>query len=286
MRSSGSSSWPATRRSEELGRRRLSAGPGGGAPGERGARLRAERADQPDLGRSSTQRMSDFKPDLVHLIAHGAFDPELGQAVVALRRWRADVDRRERPAPGGDVEPARRSRRIVILQSCELGRADFSDASFAGMAPQLVRHGVARVIAMQYLVEVDVADQFVTKIYEVLGKAGDLDVAVQDARWEISNLGKEIDPFLLGVPVVYVQGSPSPRPHEATSSRGMSRSRDGSRCTGRDRLQAHVDARHRAVRDPRAGLEPSGCDAEPCAVEYLDIDSDPRKVAGRGGTGS
>jgi hypothetical protein len=143
-------------------------------------------------------------PDLVHFMGHGEFDPDLGAGSLALADpdgaadWVADQDVAQIFSRGGAAP------RAVVLHSCEGGRADFS-ASFAGLAPQLALSGVQCVVAMQYAVTNETATAFSISLYEHLATGCDLDVAVQEARWQIGSLSASRDPRLLGIPVVYMQ---------------------------------------------------------------------------------
>ncbi|MEO7262025.1 MAG: CHAT domain-containing protein [Jatrophihabitantaceae bacterium] len=151
-------------------------------------------------------RPRETRPHLIHIIGHGTFDTDAGEATLALPDGQGGVDwvsdrRLSAVLTRGGTPP-----RTVILHSCELGRADYS-ASFAGMPPQLIRKGVSRVIAMQYPIENGTAIDFSTRIYESLDRREDLDLAVSEARWQISTVGEQPDPRLLGVPVMYVRES-------------------------------------------------------------------------------
>lgn len=143
-------------------------------------------------------------PHLVHFMGHGEFDPDYGEARLALvasdggADWipdqrLADIFSRASVAP-----------RAVVLHSCEGGRADFS-VNFAGLAPQLARSGMQCVVAMQYAVTNETAIAFSTSLYKHLTAGKDIDVAVQESRWEISGLSDDRDPRLLGIPVLYTQ---------------------------------------------------------------------------------
>jgi len=144
------------------------------------------------------------RPHLVHFMGHGEFDPGLGRGSLALSH----------PVGGTDWVGDRRlaalltqdgtGPRAVVLHSCEGGRADFS-ASFAGVAPQLVRSGVQCVVAMQYAVTNETAISFSTALYERLADGLDLDAAVQASRSRIRLESIPPDPRLLGIPVVYLQ---------------------------------------------------------------------------------
>lgn len=162
------------------------------------------------------------RPHLVHFMGHGEFDPGLGQGALAFSQ----------PGGGTDWVGDRRlatvltqdgtGPRAVVLHSCEGGRADFT-ASFAGVAPQLVRSGVQCVAAMQYAVTNETAIAFSTCLYERLADGVDLDAAVQDARALISLESRPPDPRLLGIPVVYLQNRTPlvlPPPADETAGEG------------------------------------------------------------------
>jgi len=143
-------------------------------------------------------------PHLVHFMGHGEFDPDYGEARLALvaddggTDWVPD-QRLADIFSRADVAP-----RAVVLHSCEGGRADFS-VSFAGLAPQLARSGVQCVVAMQYAVTNETAIAFSTSLYKHLTAGRDIDIAVQESRWEISGLNDNRDPRMLGIPVLYTQ---------------------------------------------------------------------------------
>jgi hypothetical protein len=149
------------------------------------------------------------EPHLVHFMGHGRFDDTRGQGAIALPH----------PDGGSDwVEDRRLAQMlghrqalpgVVVLHSCEGGRADFA-LSFAGLAPQLVRAGVRAVVAMQYPVTNATAVDFSTALYEQLAQRRPLDEAVQECRWRISGQRTDPDPRLLGVPVLYWQGDSPP----------------------------------------------------------------------------
>jgi hypothetical protein len=165
------------------------------------ARYRVTVSHNP-TARELVEVLADERPHLVHFMGHGDFDPERGQGSLALSRsgggteWvddrrLADLLRRSQPVP-----------RVVVLHSCDGARTDFA-ASFAGLAPQLVRGGVQCVVAMQYAVTNETATEFSTGFYQELERGRPLDEAVQECRWRIGGQLRE-DPKLVGVPVVYL----------------------------------------------------------------------------------
>ncbi|CRK59242.1 hypothetical protein [Alloactinosynnema sp. L-07] len=141
-------------------------------------------------------------PDLIHFMGHGKFDEDRGAGALALVDpdggvdWVSDRRIADTLTRYGNIP------RAVVLHSCDAGKADY-EASFAGVAPQLIRHGVQSVIAMQYPVRNSTAIKFSSGLYNALANGDDLDVAAQEARFQISGSA----PHLLGVPVVYMQSS-------------------------------------------------------------------------------
>jgi len=71
--------------------------------------------------------------------------------------------------------------RLVFLESCETATRDANDA-YRGLAPQLVKSGVAAVVAMQDLVEVKTARPFASTFYRQLLRHGQVDLACNEAR--------------------------------------------------------------------------------------------------------
>jgi hypothetical protein len=143
-------------------------------------------------------------PHLVHFMGHGEFDPDYGEARLALVAGDGGTDWVPDQRLADIFSRAGVAPRAVVLHSCEGGRADFS-VSFAGLAPQLARTGVQCVVAMQYAVTNETAIAFSTSLYRHLTADEDIDVAVQESRWEISGLNASRDPRLLGIPVLYTQ---------------------------------------------------------------------------------
>jgi hypothetical protein len=141
--------------------------------------------------------------DLVHFIGHGTFDPKTGSASLSLT---SSEGLQEPVSDRGFAQLVTRSRpfpRAVVLQACDAGRTDYQ-ASFAGIAPQLVREGVGCAVAMQYPVTNRVANAFTAALYAALSRGADIDRAVQEARFAIVVPGALSDPRLVGLPVTYL----------------------------------------------------------------------------------
>ncbi|MEO8452044.1 MAG: CHAT domain-containing protein, partial [Gemmatimonadota bacterium] len=71
--------------------------------------------------------------------------------------------------------------RLVFLESCETAKRSSNDA-FGGLGPSLVKAGVAAVVAMQDLVEVQTARPFAATFYRQLLRHGQVDLACNEAR--------------------------------------------------------------------------------------------------------
>jgi len=168
-----------------------------------------------ELRREAWQR-----PHLVHFMGHGQFDPGRGQGSLAFSQRAGGTDWVSDRRLAEALTQEGTGPRAVVLHSCEGGRADFT-ASFAGVAPQLVRSGVQCVVAMQYAVTNETAISFSTSLYERLADGLDLDTAVQESRSRVRRESTPPDPRLLGIPVVYLQNRtpllPSPLASETVA---------------------------------------------------------------------
>jgi hypothetical protein len=120
-------------------------------------------------------------PHLLHLVAHGFFNPETGRAAVYL------ADGEGKVAPVGESELATLfarhggTLRLVFLACCQSASRSSADA-FRGLAPALVCAGVPAVVAMQDLVPVDTARRFAAVFYGRLLGHGMADLAANEAR--------------------------------------------------------------------------------------------------------
>jgi hypothetical protein len=126
---------------------------------------------------------------VLHLVAHGAYSEEAGQAVVFL----ADGEGQVRPVTDeefaamlghqlADTDVQNEDKlRLVFLASCQTATRSPADA-FRGFAPALVAAGAPAVLAMQDLVPVDTAREFARTFYKQLLQHGQVDLAVNQAR--------------------------------------------------------------------------------------------------------
>lgn len=144
--------------------------------------------------------VSAKRPHVVHYIGHGRFDEQTGKGSLALSAadggtcWIGQDDLADTLRPN-DWTPT-----IVVLHACEGGRNDY-EYRHAGLAPSLVRQGIQCVVAMQYPVTNETANDFTRALYGALADRQYLDEAVQTARHHIWDATK--DARLLGVPMIY-----------------------------------------------------------------------------------
>jgi len=161
------------------------------------------------------------QPHMIHFMGHGEYHEEKQVGRIALLdrdggTWWCTEDQVVDILSRAKARP-----HLMVLHACEGAKLD-ERARFAGMAPQLVRHGVQAVVAMQYAVTNQTAIRFSNKFYGELFAGRPVDEAVQEARWDIRGVGgDEDDARLLGVPVLYLHSSDAvvlPRPTTGSPS--------------------------------------------------------------------
>lgn len=150
--------------------------------------------------------------DILHILAHGAFDQDSGEAVLFLANAQDEV------ALVKDVALAEMLARqddppaLVFLASCQ-GATRSSFDAFRGLAPQLIGAGVPAVLAMQGQVTVQTVRTFTSTFYNDLLRHGSVDLATNQAR---STLMTSDDSLGWGVPVLFSQAAAgaiiAPRP--------------------------------------------------------------------------
>ncbi len=123
---------------------------------------------------------------ILHLIAHGEYDPTSDRAMVWLAgpnnqplltsdQNLADSLQRALRRDGNDPL------RLVFLSTCQSATRSPGDA-FRGLAPKLVQTGVPAVLAMQDLVPIETARAFSQVFYRQLLQHGQVDLAANQAR--------------------------------------------------------------------------------------------------------
>ena len=162
--------------------------------------LAVERLAKATLGELQEQ-LSGGDYHIFHFIGHGHFDPASKQSFLVLEH----DDGRIRFVSGVDIGSYlsdERTLRLVVLNACEGGRADLSDAT-SGVAQSLILQGIIpAVIAMQFEVSDKAGIALASGFYKALANNYPVDAAVSAARKAIvaEDCGVE-----WGTPVLYLQ---------------------------------------------------------------------------------
>jgi hypothetical protein len=133
---------------------------------------------------------------ILHLVAHGTYSEQAGQASLFLADAQNQVGRvldadfaamlaRQLAEP--DVKSENKLR-LVFLASCQTATRSPADA-FRGLAPALVAAGVPAVLAMQDLVPANTARAFARTFYQQLLDHGLVDLAGNQARSALLTAG-------------------------------------------------------------------------------------------------
>jgi len=144
---------------------------------------------------------SEWQPHVLHFIGHGKLEEQ--EASLAL----ADKDDED------DVEWCNsnlisklfygQSARLVLLQACETA-APGTEPGFMSLASHLVQRNIQAVVAMQFAIRNDYASKFAVGFYEGLRDGLDLDAAVQNGRFKISDCKPRWSERHFGAPVLFM----------------------------------------------------------------------------------
>jgi CHAT domain len=142
-------------------------------------KVRVELLESPDLGALQRALRRDTW-HVLHFVGHGAFDPESGEGVLALR----EPDGKTRLVPGqtlGTFLNDHPSLRLVVLNACEGARADAGNP-LGGVAQTLIRRGIPAVIAMQFPVTDRAAVTLAQSFYDAVADLYPVDASLAEAR--------------------------------------------------------------------------------------------------------
>ncbi len=153
---------------------------------------------------SLRQRIKEFKPHVVHFIAHGRYRDQKGELALIdeenqrLAEWIDDAGLADcfmRDKPG-----------LIFLHACEGARSE-SYQSFKGLALQLIYSKIPAVVAMQYAIGNGVANDFAVAFYQSLSEGKSIDAAVQDGRIVLgtSSRKQNYSDRSFGSPIIYLQ---------------------------------------------------------------------------------
>ncbi|HWM94518.1 MAG TPA: SUMF1/EgtB/PvdO family nonheme iron enzyme [Thermoanaerobaculia bacterium] len=137
--------------------------------------------------------------NVLHFVGHGKFYPNRKDGAILLLDERGGA-KEVRGKQLGGLLAGRKLPRLVVLNACEGARNPEED-SFAGVAPNLVRHGLAAVVAMQFPITDAAAIDFSERFYQMLAEGLPVDSAVTEARREMS-FKHDIE---WGAPVLYMR---------------------------------------------------------------------------------
>ena len=156
----------------------------------------------PATARKVSEQLRKDKPDIFHFIGHGQLrtesDKEIGE--IAFVKDSGEADWKE--ADFFSILFLQHRPKIVILQTCEIGRQSESNP-FSSVAYRLMLQGIPVVIAMQYKVSNQTASSFVKNFYEEVIKGNCVDLCVQQARYKIAlDYGYKQRDF--ATPVIYM----------------------------------------------------------------------------------
>lgn len=138
--------------------------------------------------------------NVLHFVGHGKFSPDQRDGVLLLLDERGGA----KPVRGkrlAGLLAGRKLPRLVVLNACE-GARNSEDDSFVGIAPSLVRHGLAAVVAMQLPITDQAAIDFTGRFYQMISEGLPVDSAVTEARRAMSVKGHDIE---WGTPVLYMR---------------------------------------------------------------------------------
>lgn len=137
---------------------------------------------------------------ILHFIGHGAFDEYRQEGVLVLED-KAGKGQMVTGKTLGVLLHNYPSLRLVVLNSCDGARAVATNA-FAGVAQQLIQQEVPAVIAMQFALSDEAANQFSHTFYAALADHYGVDSALTEARVAMA---AEDDNGEWGAPVLYLR---------------------------------------------------------------------------------
>ncbi len=136
------------------------------------------------------------RPDVIHFIGHGEFDPEEERGFVILEDGEGRVDPLD--ATGAARIFRRYGTRLVVLNACYT-----ATGGWAGLAPALVRAEIPAVVAMQWPVEDEAAVRFSRAFYRCLSLERPIDECLAEGRLGAS--ATTSDPGHWGSPVLFLR---------------------------------------------------------------------------------
>jgi hypothetical protein len=177
-------------------------------------RVALEWCEADDLDGLQT-RLQSGRYAVFHFAGHGDFDPATGRGEIVLCDARGDA----RPLGGGELALLFQQSgvRLAVLNSCK-GASSAAANAFASAAERLATVGVGAVVAMQYAITDEAANQFARRFYGELAAGRPIESAMVQARIQLKTArhgGHE-----WATPVLYLNADPGvplvPPPPRAT----------------------------------------------------------------------
>jgi hypothetical protein len=149
-----------------------------------------------------SERLRCFKPNIVHFIGHGELTPD-GGTIAFIK-------------PGGAADPVRADEfaemlshqadlKLVFLQACESALAN-RYARISGIAEALAVYKIPAVVAMQFKVENQIANNFAARFYSELAKGKPVDLAVKAGREAVRSMDGVPEYYgVSGLPVLFLR---------------------------------------------------------------------------------
>jgi hypothetical protein len=139
-------------------------------------------------------------PVIVHFLGHGRRKGQSGQLLFS----RSDGSRHWVDTATFSDHVRRSSVKLVFLQACDSNLPD-PYVPLSSVAMGVALSGVPAVVAMQYRIKAELANEFTRAFYdELLVSNSAIDVAVEAGRERIEDRIDERDALAFGLPVVYL----------------------------------------------------------------------------------
>lgn len=165
-------------------------------------RIQMASYDGPKITRDAfREKVEAFDPHIIHFIGHGKRVERTGR--ISLIEEGGAADWVEDTTFAGWLQNCA-SLKLVFLQACESALPD-PYRTTSGMAMQLAKKDIPAVVAMQYKIDNQTANNFARGFYRALAQGQSVDLSVRAGREEIK--GKdESQIYAFGLPVLYLRG--------------------------------------------------------------------------------
>jgi hypothetical protein len=126
---------------------------------------------------------------VLHLVAHGAFNAKRQQTAVYLQSEDGTAQRIVDDDLVAMLSRLQSRPTLIVLAACQSATRSARD-EFMGLGPKLVQAGMPAVVAMQDFVSIATARQFSATLYSQLLKHAMIDLAVNQARSTLLTTGR------------------------------------------------------------------------------------------------